>query len=69
MIFVILFLVRVIKSVFPHVMTFELNFGWSDELNFLNVLGKSILSKDAEDRKWWPSPLRVAHAVWAQVEH
>lgn len=51
-IFVILFLVKVIKSVFPGVMTFGLNFGWNDESNFMNVLGKSILGKDPENRKW-----------------
>lgn len=33
-------------------MTFGLNFGWNDESNFMNVLGKSILGKDPENRKW-----------------
>lgn len=42
---------RVMKSVFPGAMTFELSFEWSDESNLMNVLGKSFLSKDPKDRK------------------
>ena len=32
-------------------MAFELSFQWSDVSNLMNVLGKSILSKDPKDRK------------------
>lgn len=53
-------------------MAFELSFQWSDVSNLMNVLGKSILSKDPKDRKCSivPSQLegQVARAVWAQAE-
>lgn len=41
------------KSVFHGAVTsFALSFEWSDESNFMNVLGKSVLGKDPEARKW-----------------
>lgn len=42
----ILFFDRVMKSVFPGAMTFELNFEWSNESSLMNVSDKSLLDAD-----------------------
>lgn len=41
-----------LKSVFCGAMTFELSFEWSDESNYMDIVGKSILGEDPESRKW-----------------